>query len=83
MHDKEDKLIYDLVDRLINSSTTPKEIQTCPICGGKLHVGFGAYKRFKRDLFGVMLDCESCDIAMALDHEGPLPTWLIEKTDTH
>jgi len=72
----EDKLIYDLLDNLINSPSQPEEIQICPICGGTLHVWFGAYKRYKEDLFGVTLDCESCEIAMAIDYGVPPPPWL-------
>ncbi|HXD11633.1 MAG TPA: hypothetical protein VN653_16330 [Anaerolineales bacterium] len=77
MHN-EDKLIYDLLDDLINSPTRPEEIQICPICGGKLHVRFGAYKRYNEDLFGVSLDCDSCNIAMAIDYAVAPPAWLIE-----
>ena len=72
----EAKLIYDLLDDLINSPTPPEEIQICPICGGRLHVWFGAYKRYDEDLFGVTLDCESCDSAMAIDYGVPPPHWL-------
>jgi hypothetical protein len=78
MSDK-DKLIDELLERLIKSSARPEEIQVCPICGGKLHVGFGAYKRFGEDLFGANVDCESCDIGMAIDYAGPLPIWLHSK----
>ena len=74
--DNKDRLIDELLNKLIQSPTRPEEIQTCPICGGKLHVGFGAYKRFGEDLFGVTVDCESCDIRMAIDSAGPLPVWL-------
>jgi hypothetical protein len=76
MNDDEDRLINEFLNTLIQSPTQPEEVQICPIWGGKLHVGFSAYKRFGEDLFGVNLDCESCDISMALDSAGPLPIWL-------
>jgi len=75
----EDNLIFEFIDNLIKSSTRPKETQVCPICGGDLHIGFGAYKRFGEDLFGANLDCTSCGIGMAVDYAGPLPSWLIAK----
>lgn len=75
----ENKLIDQLLDNLIRSSTPPEEIQVCPICGGKLHIRFGAYKRLGEDLFGANLDCESCSIGMAIDYAGPLPNWLKSK----
>ena len=75
----EDEMIHEFLDRLIHSPTQPEEIQVCPICGGKLHVGFGAYKRWGEDLFGANLDCESCGLGMAIDYAGPLPAWLHAK----
>ena len=77
--DDKDELIDDLLDNLINSPTYPEEIQICPICNGKLHVGFGAYKRFGEDLFGATVACKSCGIKMAIDYAGPLPVWLTIK----
>jgi hypothetical protein len=71
-----DKLIDEFLNRLIESRIRPDEIQVCPICGGTLHVGFGAYKRFDEDAFGITVDCESCDIGMAIDYAAPLPVWL-------
>jgi hypothetical protein len=76
MNDDEDRLINEFLNTLIQSPTRPEEIQVCPICGGKLHVGFGAYKRFGEDLFGVSVDCKSCNLGMAIDYAGPLPIWL-------
>ena len=74
--DNEDKLIHELIHGLINSPTRPEEIQICPICGGKLQVGFGAYNRYEEDLFGATVECESCGIAMALDYGIAPPPWL-------
>jgi hypothetical protein len=74
---EESKLIDELLDNLIQSPTRPEEIQVCPICGGKLHVGFGAYKRFGESLFGASVDCESCGIAMAVDYGIAPPPWLV------
>ena len=74
--DDEDDLIYNLLDNLIQSPNRPEEIQICPICGGKLHVGFGAYIRFGEDLFGADVDCDSCGVGMAIDYAIPPPPWL-------
>ena len=41
-------------------------IERCPICGGQLHVNFGAYKRAKKDMFGVTAPCDDCGNAMAI-----------------
>jgi DNA-directed RNA polymerase subunit M/transcription elongation factor TFIIS len=73
----DDKLIYEFLDNLIKSPTYPAEIQTCPICGGKFHVWFGAYKRFEEDLFGVTVKCESCGINIAIDYGVAPPPWLV------
>jgi hypothetical protein len=77
--DNEDDLICNLLDNSIQSPNRPEEIQICPICGGKLHLGFGAYIRFGEDLFGASVDCESCGVGLAIDYAGPLPTWLTAK----
>jgi len=74
--DNEDDLIYELIDKLIQSPANPGEIQICPICNGTLHVWFTAYKRGKEMLFGVQIRCDSCDIDMALDYGAPPPPWL-------
>ena len=71
-----DHLIHELLNNLIQAPTYPDEIQICPICGGKLHVGFGAYKRFGEDLFGATVECETCDISMAIDYGVAPPAWL-------
>ena len=72
-----DKLIYEFLDNLIEAPTYPNEVQVCPICGGKLHVRFGAYKRFDEDLFGVTIMCESCDIDIVIDYAITPPSWLV------
>jgi len=74
--DNEDDLILEFIDKLINSPTNPGEIQICPLCKGTLHVWFAAYKRGKERLFGVQVQCDSCETEMALDYGGPLPRWL-------
>jgi hypothetical protein len=54
---EESKLIDELLDNLIQSPTRPEEIQVCPICGGKLHVGLGLIK----DLGKVCLE-RTCNV---------------------
>ena len=73
---KDDKLIDQLLNKLIASETDPGKIHTCPICDGELHVQFAAYKRFDEDMFGVQIECMLCNIQMAIDYGGPLPVWL-------
>jgi hypothetical protein len=75
--DRKDKLIYEFIDNLIQSPKYPDEIQVCPICGGKLQVRFGAYKRYDEDLFGVTLTCENCVLNMAIDYAVAPPPWLV------
>ncbi len=69
------KLIDELLDKLIKSDSDPGEIHICPICGGEIHVWFGAYKRFERK-FGVTVDCKSCGIKMAVDYAISPPPWI-------
>lgn len=79
MNDR-DRLIYEFMDSLINSTTDPGEIHNCPICNGKIRVGFGAYKRGDEILFGAQIKCESCGIQMAFDYAVPPPPWLKART---
>jgi hypothetical protein len=73
---KEDKLIDELIDKLIKSPTDPGEIHICPICNGKIHILFGAYKRGEESLLGVLVKCESCGVQMATDYTMPQSPWL-------
>jgi len=68
--------LQDMLHALTTEKERPAETQRCPICGGQLHVYFGAYKRDKRDMFGVVAECDECGIAMAIDYGEPLPHWL-------
>ncbi len=70
-----DKL-QEMLSALVRAKDRPAEIQHCPICGGQLHVYFGAYKRGTRDMFGVQAKCDGCKNAMAIDYGEPLPSWL-------
>ncbi len=68
-------LLIQLLTQLIESDPVPGEIQTCPLCGGELHVGFEAYKRGKRSLLGATAECKTCDAGVATDCAGLLPPW--------
>lgn len=74
--DNEDKLIYQFLGKLIKSPADPGELHICPICHGKIHVWFGGYRRGTETLFGATVKCESCGINMAIDYEGPPPSWV-------
>lgn len=70
------KLIDELLDKLIELDSDPGEIHTCPVCGGKIHIWFGAYQRFEQELFGATVKCEACGIQMAFDYATSPPSWV-------
>ncbi len=74
--DTDYRKLQSMLSALVRQKDRPAEIQRCPICGGQLHVYFGAYKRGKRDMFGVQAKCDDCGNAMAIDYGEPIPSWL-------
>jgi hypothetical protein len=74
--DNQDELIHEFLNHLINSPVDPGEVHSCPKCRGKIHVWFAAYKRGEYDLLGVTLQCESCDLQMAVDYGMASPSWV-------
>ena len=69
--------IDDLVHRLLIETSDPGEIHTCPICNGVLHVRFESYVRHGKNLVGVNLFCEQCEINIVSDFPVEhLPIWI-------
>jgi hypothetical protein len=70
-------LVNRLVDQLLQMDDNPGELHPCPLCGGKLHVSFELYSRGSRDMLGISVWCEGCDLAVATDGDGSCaPQWL-------
>jgi len=68
--------LKELVNNLLEAETDPGEVHHCPVCGGQVRVIFSAYTRHGRELLGVQVWCEGCQIALAMDGGGPIPKWV-------
>ncbi len=80
-----EKAIHNLdkmIESLIKEEQAPQELHKCPKCGGQLHIRFEAYARGKKKLLGVQAWCEDCQLALAIDFGGPIPSWA-ENDEQH
>lgn len=67
-----------MVYSLIQEEREPDELQQCPECGGQLHVRFEVYKSGDRRKLGVQVQCEDCQVDLAMDGVEPIPKWARE-----
>ena len=46
-----------------------EEIHLSVVCGNQLNIQIGRYKRGKIRMIGIIIECDNCDKAMAVDAE--------------
>jgi len=67
--------LINLAESVLRMEENPGEVHRCPVCGGRVHIRVEVYESRGKEKVGVQIWCEGCQIVIALDGRGPIPSW--------